>query len=162
VKRTFASNTFASNTFGSGNFTGVGVPIEPVPVPCGTDFLQAGMQWLSDQMQTSLSQPVLYQRGSQKIAICATFGQTMLRMADEIGATRIEYTDKDFLIPSSSLVLSGAKFLPRRGDKILHNDGAALHTYEVFPFNDEPPWRFSDPFRTMLRIHAKRLTTEPV
>ena len=88
-------------------------------------------------------------------------GQTLLRLSDDLGAVRVEWTDKDFIIPRSSLSLSGSLALPKVGDLIVHNDGTETHTYEVLKYGGvEPHWRWSDPFRKMIRVHTKRITTE--
>lgn len=162
MKQTFAGHTFGGSTFASGSWTGVGVPLEPTPAVCGTDLLARGMAWLTDQLQAHASQPVIYQRGSTRIAVCASLGESMLKLSDEMGAVRIEWTDQDFMIPKASLVLSGAGALPRRGDKISINDGTSVRTYEVAPYGKEPAWKWCDPFHKMIRIHTKLITTEAV
>jgi len=159
MKQTFASQTFNPNTFASGNWQGVGVPVEPEPANCGTDMMENGMAWLRDQLQAYVSQPIIYQRGNHKIAICATFGHKLLKLDDGFGGTRIQWTDRDFLIPTASLVFSGNRVLPQRGDLITVNRGGVSLTYEVAPIAGEPPWQWSDPFHKMLRIHGTHVET---
>jgi hypothetical protein len=140
----------------------LGRPTLPAPAACGTDLMANGMAWLADQLQAHASEPVVYQRGSEQVALCATFGSTLLKLDDGAGGIRMERTDRDFLIPAASLVLSGSPVLPKEGDKILHAYGSSLHTFQVLPYANEPQWRWSDPFRKMLRIHTKRISSEPL
>jgi hypothetical protein len=162
VKSTFQSHTFGGHTFASGTWRGVGVPIDPEPATCAVrNMLAWGAAALSATLQAHASEPVIYRRGGQAVALCATPGQTLLRLSDEFGGTRIEWTDQDFIIPRSALVLGGNATLPRRGDRIEREIGGELHVFEVRPYGpDEPQWRWSDRSRTIVRIHAKRLTTE--
>lgn len=125
-------------------------------------MMAIGMDWLTTKLQTHASKPVYYKRGASTIAVCAIPGRTMLKLSDEYGATRVEWTDKDWLIPTADLVIGGSPTLPKRGDQVLEPDGVSMHTFEVLPYGDEPPWRWCDPYRKMLRVHFKRITTEPV
>lgn len=134
----------------------------PAPTACGTDMLAAGMAWLTGQIQAKVAQPVTYRRGVAAIPVCAAFGRTMLKLADDLGTVRIEWTDRDFLIPTASLKIAGRPILPQRGDRIVTSDGATTETFEVLPYADEPHWRWSDPYKRMLRVHAKRIKTEAV
>jgi hypothetical protein len=63
----------------------------------------------------------------------------------------MEWTDRDFLIRADLLVIAGNRITPERGDTVV-DDGKV---YEVMAPAGEPPWRVSDPFGHMLRIHAK-------
>lgn len=161
MKSTFASDTFGSRTFASGTFAGVGAEAEPTPASCGTDVMAAGMAWLAGMLPTVMGQPLVYRRGAEAVAFCATPCQTKLLLSDEAGGARIEWTDRDFLIPAASLVLSGSKVLPKRGDVITQDDGEQVHTFQVLPYDGEPQWRWSDPYRRIIRVHTKRISTEP-
>jgi hypothetical protein len=82
---------------------------------CGTDMIAAGMDWLTGQLQVAASRPVVYRRGVAEIPLCAAFGRTKLMLGNGLGAVRIEWTDRDFLIPTASLVLAGQPIRPQRG-----------------------------------------------
>ena len=154
-------HTFGSLPFGQGTFAGGGEGGDPAPAECGTNVLAAGAAWLATQLQSKAGTPVIYQRGNRKTALCATMGQTKLMLAQDVGAVRIEWTDKDFVIPRASLKVSGTLTLPREGDLIIHDDGAEKHTYEVLKYGGfEPHWRWCDPFRQLIRVHTKRIKTE--
>jgi hypothetical protein len=115
-------------------------------VPCGNDQLARGMAYLTRALNRHAGQSVTYRRGSTAIPLCATFGRKAFRLDDGEGGIRVEWTDKDFLIPRTSLPL-----VPRRGDRITHNG----RTYEVLAPGGEPPFMWCDAYRTMLRIHTK-------
>lgn len=148
----------------TGTFTpfgsGVAIAPEPEPAVCGNDVMARGMAWLTGQLQAHASQPVVYQRGNAKVALCATFGRKLLKLDDGEGGIRMEWTDRDFLIPAASLVIGGGAVLPKRGDLVRVAAGAEVLVYEVGAPGGEPPWTWSDPFRRMLRIHAKQVGTE--
>src|SRR6266849_9780825 len=119
------------------------------------DLLQSGIAWLSGELQAFAAEEVVYQRGNQSIVCLATFGKTLLKLDDGAGGVRMEWTDKDFLIPASSLINGGIPDDPRRGDTIVATNDMGMYTYEVIPYMSEPPWRWSDPYRTIYRIHTK-------
>lgn len=125
-----------------------------------TDLLQIGLAWLSDQLKEHASREVIYVRGADQVSVQATLGRTLLKLDDGYGGVRMEWTDRDFLIPAADLVLSGNPILPQRGDRIRETVGSQVFVFEVLAPGKEPPWRWSDPFRTTLRIHTKHIAVE--
>jgi len=150
----FAPTYFAPNYFG----TESGASPEPFPAVCGNDFMSRGMAWLATRQQSTMSQPIVYRRGNDVVAICATIGSTMFQISDEDGGIRMERSDRDFLIVAADLVLSGSPVKPVRGDTIKQNIGGTIFTYEVFPYNGEQPYRWSDTYRNRFRVHTKLIT----
>lgn len=125
------------------------------------DLLQTGSDWLSDQLKAHASRSVSYQRGSEQVAAQATIGRTLLKLDDGYGGVRMEWTDRDFLIQAADLVLSGGATLPQRGDQIRETNGLTASVYEVMAPGREPPWRWSDPYGKLLRIHTKYVGSGP-
>lgn len=118
------------------------------------DLLQTGSDWLSDRLQQYASRPVTYQRGIDSASLNATIGRTEFELTGDDGIiVRIE--SRDFLFPAADLVLAGETVLPERGDQIHETDAGGTFTYEVMAPGDEPPWRYSDPYRKLLRVHTK-------
>jgi len=106
------------------------------------------------------SRTVTYARGVNSVVLQATVGRTEAEQADEFGLYhRVE--SRDFLIRTGDLVLAAAVVLPEAGDKIRESDGATDFVYEVMAFGGEPPFRYSDPQRRVLRVHTKHVLTEP-
>jgi len=124
------------------------------------DLLQTGSDWLTDQLKAHASRPVVYQRGTEQVTVQATVGRTLLKLDDGYGGVRMEWTDRDFLVHASDLVLGGSQTLPERGDLIREMQGGKTFVYEVLAPGKEPAWRWSDPFRKVLRIHTKLVGVE--
>ena len=107
-------------------------------------------------MQTALRSvagvAVTYTRGSDSVSVTATIGSTTFRYDDEFGVTRI--VTRDYLITTSALVLGGAAALPVAQDTITETRGTTVYTYTVATPAGEPPYRYSGPGRTNLRIHT--------
>jgi len=126
------------------------------------DLLETGQAWLADQLKTHASRQVVYQRGAKQLAVQATIGRTLLKLDDGYGGIRMEWTDRDFLIQAADLVLGATMITPERGDLIKDTVGAIVSTYEVAAYGGEPPWRQSDPFGVLFRIHTKLIGSETV
>jgi hypothetical protein len=130
----------------------------PYPA-CGVDQLARATEWHAANLRQYAGRPVVYSRGAQSVGVCATVGRTRMLFADELGATVVEYTDRDYLITADALrfTTTGPAELPQRGDVIRERVGSKTLTYEVMGPGGEPPWRFADPYRVMLRIHTKQV-----
>jgi len=115
------------------------------------DLLDTGLDWLAQQLRQHASRSVVYQRGANQVTVPATIGRTLMKLADGEGGVRMEWTDRDFLIRADALVLAGNRIEPARGDQVID----AGRRYEVMAPGGELPWRVSDPFGHLLRIHAK-------
>ena len=124
------------------------------------DLLEAGQQWLAEQLQEHASRSVNFRRGAETIVVQATIGRTLLKLEDGYGGVQMQWTDRDFLIPAADLVLGGFTVTPQRGDRITDTVGAVTSVFEVMAYGGEPPWRYSDPFGNLLRIHTKFIGTE--
>ena len=123
-------------------------------------MMQAGAQWLAGQLKANASQRVIYARGAQSFCVQATLGRKLLKTTDSYGETRIEVTDMDFLILATDLVLNRERIEPKSGDMVRVTQGDQVLTYEVTAYGNEPAWRYSDQFNTVLRIHTKFVATE--
>ena len=101
---------------------------------------------------------VTYQRDELSVEFPATIGKSEYEQDDGEGIiTRAQV--RDFLINSKDLLNSAIGTWPRRGDRILETDGDTTFVYELMSVGNEPPWRYSDPFRVKLRIHTKLVDT---
>jgi len=118
------------------------------------NLLERGSRWLEDQRNKHCTRDVTYVRGAASAVVRATVGRTEFK-TDDGETVRTEYTDRDFLILTADLVLSGNPALPERGDKIHETQDATVHVFEV------KDWRYSDPYRQTLRIETNLIGTEP-
>jgi len=118
-----------------------------------TDLLQQGSEFLEDQRHKHMMRPVTYLRGGESAQVQATVGRTVFEQQDQFGAIQRTET-RDYLVRAQDLVLGGAQALPGAGDRVREPSGTAALLYEVMSIGSEPPFRFSDPERTTLRIHT--------
>ncbi len=117
--------------------------------------------FLMPTLKAFASQEVIYTRGDQSVTVAATYGQKLLRAHDQFGAIRIEWTDLDFIIDASDLHFEDEVLItPQRGDQIfVAVDSGDIQVYEVLPFGNDPPWRWSGTNDLLYRIHTKNVRT---
>jgi len=123
------------------------------------NLLHRGAAWLADQLKSHASNEVIYQRGAEQISVQATIGQTEFEIDEGVGVLQ-RFQSRDFLIHAVDLVIAGEQTLPAVGDRVLEIVGSQTLIYEVMAPGPEPHWRYSDPFRNLLRIHTKHVATE--
>lgn len=123
------------------------------------DLLKTGSTWLEDQRHQHMTRAVTYFRGASSVTLQATIGKTVFDQQDQFGAVQ-RTESRDFLVRAVDLVLGGQETLPQQGDRIVESGGAPSLLYEVVSIGAEPPFRFSDPERTTLRIHTKFIGLE--
>ena len=112
------------------------------------DLLRDGLRWLDQQRQAHCSSAVTYSRGSTTATVMATYGRTEFEGLDD-GGFRVTAHVIDFLITADAMPVDA----PRVGDTIT----ADSVTYEVMNLPGDGCWRWSDPYRTTLRIHTKEV-----
>ncbi|MDA8745269.1 hypothetical protein N9N28_11595 [Rubripirellula amarantea] len=123
-----------------------------------SDMLHKGQSWLAAKLTRFASRMVTYQRDEVSVELPATIGKSEYEQDDGEGViTRAQV--RDFLINTKDLLQSPIGTWPRRGDRILEADGDTTFVYELMSIGNEPPWRYSDPFRVKLRIHTKLVDT---
>ncbi len=123
------------------------------------DLLDRGSAFLDDQRHKHMSRTVVYQRGAEAKEILATIGRTEFEQADDAGLIhRVE--SRDFLVRAADLDLGAGPILPRAGDQVRETVGTQVFVYEVNAPGGQPPFRYSDPYRRVLRIHTKHIGTE--
>lgn len=126
------------------------------------DLLDRGAAFLDAERHQHLSRPVLYRRGTDEKEVQATIGKTEFEQVDDVGGAglihRVE--SRDFLVRTAELDLGGGPILPRAGDQVRETVGTSVFVYEVNAPGGQPPWRYSDPYRRVIRIHTKHIGTE--
>ena len=126
------------------------------------DLFEWAAAWLDGQRQAHATHIVTYHRGALSVEVSATIGRTLFEVDSGAGVLeRIE--SRDYLIRTADLVLAGNAVFPERGDRIHETQGSQTFVYEVLaPAGmGKPPWRYSDPYRRVLRIHTKQVGTLP-
>jgi hypothetical protein len=126
------------------------------------DLLDRGAAFLDAQRHQHLSRPVVYRRGTDEKEVQTTIGKTEFEQVDDVGGAglihRVE--SRDFLVRTAELDLGAGPILPRAGDQVRETVGTSVFVYEVNAPGGQPPWRYSDPYRRVLRIHTKHIGTE--
>jgi hypothetical protein len=125
------------------------------------NLLEWGQSWLNNQLQQFASREVVYQREASTLAVQATVGRTLLKLDDGYGGVLLQWTDRDFLIRAEDLVIAGETILPQRGDRVHEVQSGVTYTYEVLAPGKEPVWKWSDLYRSLLRIHTKQIQVQP-
>lgn len=139
---------------------------DPLTVPAsGPNLLRTGLTWLTQQLKAQVSEAIVYARGYDSVECRATLGKKLLKLDDGAGGFRIEWTDMDFLVPAADMTFDGGmtRVVPERADLIflsLTGDDD-VQVFEVTAYGSDPPWRWSDPFGQMRRIHGKHIDSEP-
>ena len=126
------------------------------------DMLDRGAAFLDAQRHQHLTRTVVYRRGTDEKQVQATIGKTEFEQADDSGL--IHRTEsRDFLVRTADLDVGAGLILPRAGDQVretVGTVGGSVFVYEVNAPGGQPPFRYSDPYRRVLRIHTKHIATE--
>lgn len=124
------------------------------------DLLARGLDWLSAKLKTKASRTVIYRRGAASVTLAAVLGRTRIDVEDAEGVTVRSYV-RDFLLRADDLRLGGDRILPQPGDRIEEaaDDGTYIH--EVLPLAGGDCWRWSDPHRTIIRVHTRQVGHQP-
>lgn len=125
------------------------------------DLMERAMAWLARMQRRHFAVPVVYERRprdrgrTRSIPCLAVLGRPGATGEESVAAIRIDADELDFLIAAAELALRGRRFAPRTDDRIVLTRNGARCVYEVLPRGDGPPWRWSDPQKTIRRIHGK-------
>lgn len=108
--------------------------------------------------------PVVYHRAAGGAVVLtgrAWVGRTKFTRRDAAGGTRVAWSDRDYLFPAAALAAAGVPVRPARGDRVVETLPEGVRVFEVSPFEDEPEWVWSDPQRTLYRVHCKEVAPAP-
>lgn len=98
---------------------------------------------------------LIYARGDDYLTLDGTRGQSIAEAADADGVV-MEVVSDDWIFRAEDLVLAGAAFEPRQGDRIDEITAAGLwRSYEVMPLAGAPCWRYQSAHRIGVRVHTK-------
>lgn len=78
-----------------------------------------------------------------------------------MGASRLEWSERDFMIPVELLVIDGQTVQPQEHDWIeeVFDEPEGTKEYELVAPNNEPVWRWGEQSKTWYRIHTKAKLT---
>ena len=107
-----------------------------------------------------MGKPVVYRRGESSCTWRAVQGATNFETADANGVM-VSFTSADFIGKADELILDEEPTIgpvePQRGDRIWKRKGNSTLVYEILSLNGQPAYRYSDPERSIIRIHTKLL-----
>lgn len=83
-------------------------------------------------------------------------GNTLFKILDK-DTQRMEWGDRDYLIPVAALKIVDTLFLPAKGHYIVETINAVSTTYELSAPENEKVWRYSDPQHLVYRLHTKKV-----
>ncbi len=127
-----------------------------------TDLMERGMAWLARQQRRHCGVPAMYVRTARdggeasRRAVTAVLARPGAAGDLTVDPVRLDADEADFLVTATDL-----PFDPRADDRIEVARGGRTDAYAVLPRGDAPPWRWSDPQRTIRRIHTRFIESMP-
>ena len=125
------------------------------------DMMSKGMAWLGRKRRRYCSVPVIYERAGAtpeeawRFRVMAALGRSGAEAEGSVPSLRIDAGDMDFLIAAADLAMDGVPIEPGRDDRIILAAGGRTHVYDLLPRGGDPPWRWSDPQKNTMRVHAR-------
>lgn len=107
---------------------------------------------LGQTAQRAAGVTVKYRRGIHEVEVDAVPGFTEFQTEGPDGVIETFQT-RDWLIFAKDLVIESVETLPQHHDEIVENG----MSYRVLHLEGIGAFRFSDPYRTILRIHTKHI-----
>jgi hypothetical protein len=123
-----------------------------------TSLMERGLAMAAAHSPTAAGGTIRYSRGASSVTLPATFGRSEFQVEDQDGI-RVEWSDRDFILQTSALVLDSAVAEPIRGDKVetLDSNGSTIDTFEVLAPAGAKPFKYCDPQEQLIRVHSKKM-----
>lgn len=128
-------------------------------------MFEDAMEELIDVLKTEASVSIVYHRpdglGELTVSIINCWvGQTRFRT--NVGSfSRLDFSDRDYLIPVDELTLDGDLVQPQENDWIEQIiNGKPSQQFKLIAPEGEPVWRYSDPQETLYRCHCKKMNLD--
>ena len=120
-------------------------------------LLARGQAMLNRVLSTGESVSLVYARGGLSATLTTAWVGRTLFAGSTTSVARVEWGERDYLIPVASLILGGVAVTPAKNDRITEVIGGKTVIFELLTPTGEPPWRYSDQARTLYRVHCKRV-----
>ena len=121
-----------------------------------SNIIQDGLAWFQEQLHAAGGVSVSYQRGALSVTITATPKPHEYEVVDDDGFG-IVMLSRDYIVNVSDLVLAGAEFAPRSGDRIVETLGGVAQTFEVMALGQKHEYEPFDSDGLMLLVHTKKV-----
>jgi len=115
---------------------------------------------LTERFQLKASVTIVYHRGSGlSITLPNVWPNTTLFKILDRDNQRMEWSDRDYIVPVASLILGGVLVEPQKDDWIEETFSSPVGTlqFNVSAPEGEPVWRYDDMQRSVYRVHTKRV-----
>jgi hypothetical protein len=123
--------------------------------------MDRGRSLLARGLKGAAGVSVVYARGADSVTLSGDtavwVGNTLFRLG-EFDGLRVMWGERDYLIAAADLVLDGTAVEPRENDRVAETVNGTAMVFDVLPPPGEPSWRWSDPGRTIYRVHVKRVS----
>jgi hypothetical protein len=113
---------------------------------------------LTERFQEKANVTIVYHRGSSSVTLTDVWPNMTLFKILERDNQRMEWSDRDYIIPVASLILNGSLTVPQKDDWIEETFPEGVRQFNVSAPDTEPVWRYDDIQRTVFRVHTKRVT----
>lgn len=115
----------------------------------------AALQTHSQRLGAVAGQAATYRRGAVGVPVTAVVGKTDYEQDNGDGGL-VRAQVRDYLIPTAELTGSEIGSLPKSGDQIVETSGEC-RVWEVMSIDGGPPWRYSGPDRSRVRVHTRQV-----
>lgn len=128
------------------------------------DRFAIGMARLIEHFQANAAVNIIYHKleggVDTVIPLVVWVGDTLFKILEKDNQ-RMQWSDRDYLIPVANLVIGVVPFYPAKGHWIeeLLPDPYGLQSFEIGSPDKEQDWRYDDLQHTVYRVHTKRVTT---
>lgn len=122
------------------------------------DVFSEAMDEFIDAFSTEAAVKFEYHRGTDfQLITTGWMDRTGFRVNEE-DRSKLEWDDRDYVIPVVDLKLNGDLIIPQEGDwlKQLEPVVSEPSTYRLFAPNNEQVWRYFDIQEKMFLLHTKR------
>lgn len=117
--------------------------------------IAAGLAGSFSQLKTVTGVSVTFGRGDLNVALVAVAGSS--QFAEQTGEGYVETAEtRDFLILAADLKFGNEPVRPERGDTITEVVDGVEQTYPLYSPTGDRFYNWSDPYRTILRVHCLR------
>lgn len=109
--------------------------------------------------KSAVAVAVTIRRGTDSVEVTAGLGQSRWEL-DQGNTVVMQVTSLDLLFAAADYDFGDGAVEPAEGDQYEVDDGVTTLTVEACPYPPEPAWRYTDRFRSHLRVHTKQVAAE--
>jgi hypothetical protein len=126
------------------------------------NLLRSSSEWLALRRKEWIADDIEYFRGASSVlgGLSAANGSTTFEEeSSTVAGLILRVESRDWIVKAADLIIDAERTLPKEGDLVKRTEEGKLFTFKVLSFAGEPVFRFTDSYRTSLRIHTKLIST---